>query len=542
MSSPRALALVNARIRTRELGDTRTAREAGTALLVEGGRVAAIGDDHTILDRARSRSEVVDLGGAVVSPGFIDAHIHAFACAMAALEVSCLPPAVESLGELQRRLAERAASIPPGAWVIGRGYDDTRLAEGRHPTRLDLDEAASKHPVVVTRSCGHISVANTRALHIAGIDGDTIDPQGGTIVRDAAGLPTGLLLERAQGLVLDAVPPAGVEEILRALLQTGRALAQHGVTTICEALLGAFHPLEPRIWSWALSDGWRGPKVLFLADPQLARDDSVSDLPIIGTKLFADGVVAGRTAAMSQPFEGSQETGILIHEADRLEQLVESSVALGLPVSIHAMGDRAIAAAIAAIEHAEHGRAARRLGGRAKTTGRHRIEHCTLPDTSSLHKMRSLGIVPVPQPVFLFAEGEAYRDALGERSERAYPTRTMIRQGLRPALSSDAPATSWEDPIDPWLGIRAAVTRRTWAGSQLGSRETISVEEAISCYTSNGAAALSIEGRTGSIEVGKDADLMVLDEDPLTAVPQHLEKLRPRLVLIKGRIAHGETN
>lgn len=540
MGSPTALALVDARIRIYENDDPGIARDVGTAVLIEDGRIAAFGDDRTILDRARGGSEILDLDGRVVAPGFIDSHIHAFVCAMAALEVSCLPPAVETLAELKRRLAERAASMPPGSWVVGRGYDDTRLAEGRHPTRVDLDEAAGDHPTVVKRSCGHMSVANTRALTHAGIDREALDPPGGTIVRDAAGMPTGLLLERAQHLVLGAIPAADEAEILGALHRTGRMLVERGITTICEALLGAFHPLEPRIWTQALSDGWSGPNVFFLADPQVADAGSISDLPVIGTKLFADGVVTGRTAAMSQPFEGSEETGILIHEPGRLEALVEGSVAHGLPVGIHAMGDRGIATAIAAIEGAERERAAGGSRGRADTMRRHRIEHCTLPDASALDKMLAHGIVPVAQPVFLFAEGEAYREALGERSSRAYPLRSMIGRGLRPALSSDAPATSWADPIDPWLGIKAAVTRTTWAGSQLGTEERISVGDAIRCYTANGASSLSLEHRIGSIEVGKDADLVVLSDDPVSLEPEHLEKVRPTLVLVKGRVTYGE--
>lgn len=512
---------------------------AATALLVEGGRITAIGDDRGVSRENGGRGEVVDLHGAVIAPGFIDAHIHAFDCAIASLKVSLLPPSVDSLTVLKRRLAERAASMPTDVWVVGEGYDDMRLAERRHPTRQDLDEAVPDRPAIVTRVCGHMSVVNTPALQLARIERGTADPPGGAIVHDAAGLPTGLLLEEAQDLVLRWVPASDASQIAQALVRTARILIAHGVTTICEALLGAFHPQESDIWSQVLSEDWDGPGVLFLADHRAGEKGWGSTLPVIGTKLFADGVVTGRTAALSRPFEGGGETGILIHEPDALADLVEASATRGLPVGIHAMGDRGIAAAVGAIE---------RLGSRAAVTtratrgngrrvGRHRIEHCSLPSPTSLRKMKALGIVPVPQPIFLFAEGEAYRTQLGdERCAAAYPLRTMIRQGLRPALSSDAPATSSEDAINPWLGIRAAATRRTWAGSQLGGAETISVAEAIACYTANGAAALSLEHRTGSLDVGKDADLVVLPDDPLSVAPEELEALRPELVLVKGRI------
>jgi predicted amidohydrolase YtcJ len=289
-----------------------------------------------------------------------------------------------------------------------------------------------------------------------------------------------------------------------------------------------------------LSSTWDGPKVRFLADRRLVVDGAHHDLPIIGTKLFADGSVTGRTAALSQPFEGGTDTGMLIHEPRQLAELVGSSVQRGLPVGIHAMGDRAIAAAVAAIELAGPAAATSDAAGTAGTrAARHRIEHCSLPGPS-LAAMRSLGIVPVPQPVFLYAEGEGYLAQLGsDRSAHAYPLRTMIDLGLRPALSSDAPATSTEDAIDPWLGVRAAANRTTWAGSSLGAREAITVGRALACYTANGASALSLGHRSGSIEIGKDADLIVLPADPLGSDPEDLVRLRPELVFVEGREALG---
>jgi predicted amidohydrolase YtcJ len=532
------LGLVNGRILGYGQAADSPIRRA-TALLIKGGSIAEIGDDPTIVERARKRGEVVDLHGSSVAPGFIDAHIHAFDCALVSLKVSCLPPTVDGLAILKRRMALRAESTPADEWVVGAGYDDMRLSERRHPSRLDLDEAVPNHPAIVTRSCGHMSVANTRALTIAGVDEGTPDPPGGVIVRDAAGEPTGLLLEVAQELVERMIPPAGTAEIARALSRTGQAMLAHGITTIGEALLGAFHPLEPSIWAEVLSGDWSGPNVMFLAAPDTVEAGAAAALPVIGTKLFADGVITGRTAAVSVPFVGGEDPGMLIHSPDELTELVRRSIAHGLPVGIHSMGDRGIATAIAAIERAEQGSRDRPAAGRLWPR-RHRIEHCTLPSSGSLRRMRSLGIVPVPQPVFLFAEGEAYEDQLGsERCANAYPLRTMIAHGLRPALSSDAPATSWEDPIDPWLGVKTAATRTTWAGSQLGTTEAISIDQAMACYTANGAYALGLEERTGVIEEGKDADLVVFPADPLADAPDVVGDVRPTAVLVRGRVVHG---
>jgi predicted amidohydrolase YtcJ len=532
MSQSGALALVNARVMVHDAAAGRLqVHPSATSVLVRAGRIAAIGDDKAILAERRGDEEVVDLRRGVVMPGFIDAHIHAFDCALGSLNLSLLPPAVDSLAEMKRRLAERARSAAPGSWVLGEGYDDMRMVERRHPSRSDLDEAASDRPILVQRVCGHMSVANSMALHIAGIGPDTADPTGGTIVRDASGAPTGLLLERAQNLIAAHVPPTRAADIARALEATGGELARHGITTICEAMLGGTHPEELAVWAGLLAAGWDGPRLTCLIDHRLDEVPTLEHLKVVGTKLFADGVVTGRTAAVSEAFEGSAETGLLMHDPARLAELVRISADRGLPVGIHAMGDRGIEVALDAIEGVAP-------NGTAATSGaaRYRIEHCSLPSRDSLVRMHRAGIVPVPQPGFLYAEGEAYREQLGdERVARAYPLRTMLSMGMRPAVSSDAPATSAEDAFNPWLGIAAAVSRQTWAGTQLGADEAISIGEAMACYTANAAAALGMEHRTGSLAVGKDADIIVFDEDPAAVSVGDLVSLRPTIVLRAGR-------
>jgi len=535
----KALALLNGRLAGSYRTTLNLSTGGPTAVLIEDGRIARLGDDGTIRGLVGRRGRAIDVEGAVIAPGIVDAHMHAFDCALASLRVSCLPPAVDSLTGLKQRLADRAGSLPAGAWVVATGYDDTRLREKRHPSRLDVDAAVPHHPAVVGRVCGHMSVANTLALASAGIDAATPDPPGGTIVRDPAGAPTGLLLETAQDLVWRVTPPLSGPDIRHALSQIGRQILGYGITTICEALLGAFHPLEVDIWSELLSGQWDGPRVRFLAQPDTVEPALAARLPVVGTKLFADGVITGRTAALWQPFEGTADLGMLIHEPRELTDMVRRSTVRGLLVGIHAMGDRGIAVALDAIERAGGPAGPEQAAG--QRAGRHRIEHCTLPTPESVRKIRQLGVVPVLQPSFLFAEGEAYLARLGHRRcERTYPLRAMIDQGLRPALSSDAPCTSWDDPINPWLGIATSVARETWAWSVLGTSEMVSAGEAMFCYTANGARALGLENELGAIATGKDADLIVLPRDPFTGEdPVRLAALRPTAVIVKGKVVHG---
>jgi predicted amidohydrolase YtcJ len=539
-SEPKAFALVNARVAVSGDNALTLPADGPTALAIEDGRIAHVGGDDAVRGLLGRRGPSVDVHGAVIAPGIVDSHIHAFDCAVASLGVSCLPPEVDSLAVLAQRLTDRAASRPAGAWVVATGYDDTRLSEHRHPSRADIDLAVPHHPAVVGRVCGHMSVANTLALAAAGISAATPDPPGGAIVRDASGAPTGLLLETAQDLVWRTVPPLARTDIKRALAHVGSQILGYGITAICEALLGASHPLEVGIWSELLSGPWEGPRTAFLSHPDATEAARTAGLAVVGTKLFADGVITGGTAAVSAPFEDSTNLGMLVHELGELTGMVRRSTARGLPVGIHAMGDRGIATALAAIERAGQSFPPAKTPA-GKQPLHHRIEHCTLPGPESLAGMQRLGVIPVPQPVFLFAEGEAYAAQLGvQRSQRAYPLRTMISHRLHPALSSDAPATSWDDPINPWLGIAAAAARQTWAGSVLGTTEAVSAGEALHCYTANGARALGLGDRLGTIAVGKDADLLVLPRDPFTGNdPAPLAALRPTAVLIKGNVVHG---
>ena len=284
-------ALVNARVAVREGNALGLSPGHPTAILIEAGRIAHVGDDGTVRGLLRRRGPAIDAGGAVIAPGIVDAHMHAFDCALASLHVSCLPPGVDSITGLKQRLANRAGSRPPGAWVVATGYDDTRLAEKRHPSRLDVDSAVPHHPAVVGRVCGHMSVANGLALASAGVGAATPDPPGGTIVRDSAGAPTGLLLETAQDLVWRVIPPLSGPDIRHALAQVGRQILGYGITTICEALLGAFHPLEPDIWSELLSGPWEGPRVRFLAQPDTVEPALAARLPVVDA-ITTDGRIA----------------------------------------------------------------------------------------------------------------------------------------------------------------------------------------------------------------------------------------------------------
>ena len=533
-----ARALMNADVVSPVEGSAAEIRRA-RALLILGGEIAAVGSEDEVRERAPAGIEFVDMHSRTIVPGFVDAHIHPIFYGLSLEGVPCLPPTVNSIADIRREVRRRALRAESGEWIWGQGYDDTRLVEGRHPTREDLDEPSAGRPVVLTRVCGHMCVANSRALELAGIDASTPDPPGGRIERDARGEPTGLLLETAEALVLQHVT-SGRERVLRALRRVSDDLLGHGITACCDAWLGYSEgAAEPDIWVEALASGAFGPSISFLVHHDLWRQSSRPidpSLNVLGVKLVCDGSISGGSAGLGDPFLGDEDQRLLVFEPEELREICREASARGLVLALHAMGDRAIAMALDAVEAARDREAPRDPARPAD-----RIEHCTLPSRADIDRIARLGVSPVMQPIFLFAEGEAYLHKLGtDRSQWANPARAMIDAGVRVALSSDAPATTWGEPTDVMLGIQTSVVRRTWAGSSLGAAQSTTVAEALMGYTANAASAAGLGRDRGTIEAGRRADLAVLSEDPLRVPIETIRDVQVVATILAGELVFGE--
>jgi predicted amidohydrolase YtcJ len=502
------------------------------AVLLRDGLINAVGSEVEIRAKAPPGTAFRDLGGRTVVPGFVDAHIHPIFHGLSLQGVPCLPPRVNSIGDLRREVAQYAARVPTGAWVWGQGYDDTRLEERRHPRREDLDDVGSDRPVVLTRVCGHMCVANSRALELAGVDALTPDPPGGRIEHAANGEPTGLLLETAEELVLQHVVH-GREAVERGIRRVSEDLLAHGITSCCDAWLGYTDGRDERgVWIDAIASGAFRPGISFLAHHSVWRENpdryAAGPLDVIGVKLVADGSVSGGSAGVAEPFHEEEDHRLFVYGPEELRDICGDIAERGLVIAIHAMGDEAISMALDAIE----------ASGPARRG--HRIEHCTLPTPADIERMARLGVTPVMQPIFLFAEGEAYRSKLGEeRSRRANPAREMIDAGVPIALGSDAPATTWGEPTDVLLGIETSAGRRTWAGSSLGEEQATTVEEALVAYTGTAARVAGFRDR-GVIAPGKRADLAILSQDPLRTPLEELHGIDVTATVLGGQVAFGE--
>ncbi len=512
------------------MDDTQPTAEA---VGIVGDRIAFVGSDADGRAWARPGTEVVDLGGAFVCPGFIEAHSHMIGVGLGLSMISVRFPEVRSIADIRARIRERAATLPPGEWIRVRGYDDNKLDERRHPTRHDLDAAAPHHPVQLVNGSGHNSVVNSLALRLAGITRDTPDPFGGTIVRDADGEPNGILHETAQGLVRSVLPEPSLADCVEALRLCNDAYVRAGITSAHSASVQ--NALEITAYQLARARGtlrlrtYLMPKEGLLAQLRGAGlrtgfgDERLRLGPI---KLFADGSLIGRTAALFEPFlddPNPNNTGLTMWPEGELDEWVWQAHSAGFQVAVHAIGDRGVHLALTAFERA--------LEREPLADHRHRIEHCGSLNPSLIERLARDRVLAVSQPVFIPEYGDGFIRHLGpERIKLTYPFKSLIDAGVMLVFSSDAPVSAFE----PLISIQAAVVEQTGSGRPYAPQESISVEEGIRRYTVAGAFASFEEGIKGSLTPGKLADLTVLGEDPRAVEPTRIREVPVRMTIIGG--------
>ncbi|ODT55330.1 MAG: amidohydrolase [Methylobacterium sp. SCN 67-24] len=519
-------------------------REEGIseALAVWQGKVLATGSNADILDLKGPSTEVIDLEGRFASPGLIDNHLHLIATGIAMGFVDATPAAAPTLAALMERISKRAATTPKGTWVRSRGYDQVKLDTGRHPTREDLDRAAPDHPVLLTRACGHVSIANSRALELAGITEATPVPDGGVIgVTD--GRLNGLLAENAQNLVKAAMPEATTEELIDGIERGGKHLLAFGITSCMDAAVGhvaGFAEIQAyemaklagrlpvRVWLTLLGD----PGVSIVEDSWRAGLLSGSGddmLRVGGVKVFLDGSAGGRTAWMTKPYEGEPDNiGVQMLPDDVVYAAVKDFHDRGYQMVCHAIGDGAIEQLITAYEKA--------LADNPDPDRRHRIEHCGFSTPQQHERMKAAGILPAPQIAFIHDFGDSYIAVLGEeRGRPSYPIGTWMRLGLKPSTGSDSPVCS----PDPFPNLHAMITRQTGKGTVMEASEKLGREEALQAFTEYGAYSQKAEAVKGRLVPGQWADIAVFDNDLLEAPTDTiLSGTRCLLTLLAGRVVH----
>ena len=531
---PGDLVLVNGRVRTMD-----AARPEASAVAIRMGRIVYVGDDAGAKEAAAPGSPVIDLAGRTATPGLNDAHAHPMSVGFALLDLDLSPERNASIVDLQRLVRETAATRPAGTWILGRGYDDARLAEGRHPARADLDAVAPDHPVILIRMCHHIGAANSTALRLAGVTRATPDPEGGIFDRDERGEPTGVLREAALSTVRAVMPEPDEAAMMAALEAGGREFLRQGVTSAVEA--GIRDPRELRAYQRLREQG----KLPVRSYLMMLIDETLDDLISLGiqtgfgddwvrigpAKLFADGSIGGRTAMMHAPYEGQPDNhGLWMMPPQELKAKVRRAHDAGFQVGIHAIGDAAIDLVLDAYEEAQQ--------ANPRPDSRHRIEHCSIVDDRILGRIRDLGVAPIPGTSFLRHFRDAYVNNLGEwRIGQAYGMRSFARFGIIAAASSDAPVV----PVNPLAGVQTMVTRRDILGRPCNPEEAISLEDALRAYTVNGAYASFEETRKGTLKPGYLGDVTVFETDLFAVDPDDMADVEVDYTIAAGQVAWGRS-
>ncbi|WP_051166337.1 amidohydrolase [Amycolatopsis orientalis] len=528
------LVVLGGTVLTLDRGGTRA-----SALAARDGRIAEVGDDRAIAALAGPDTTVLDLAGRAVVPGFVESHNHPsfFGMALAA-PVDAGSPPNDRISDIADRVRQAARDFGPGEWIKGFRYDDTLLADNRHPTRHDLDPASPGNPVLLTHVTGHFSVANSAALRAVGITAATPDPPGGVIARDERGEPTGLLIETAAFLVNSAMPAQGPDELAHALQLADAEYLRNGVTSVHDTgigLIGGEQELAAyRMLTRAGKLRTRVHGYLFhtlvpgLAEgtPEPPDPSDPDGFTMNGVKIVADGSIQGRTGCLAEGYTCDPgEHGMMLLEPDDLSRRIAALDAAGWQVAVHGNGDAAIDAIIDGYA---------RLGAPEGTGRRHRIEHCQTAREDQLDRMAENGIAASFFIKHVYYWGDRHRDVfLGpERARRISPLASARSRGIHFGLHSDTPVT----PVPPLEGIWCAVARQTSSGRLLGPEQAIDVEAALRGYTIDAAYLAGEEASKGSLEVGKLADLIVLSEDPTTVDPSRIRDLTVDATVIGGQL------
>lgn len=512
--------------------------QVAQAVAVQGNRIVAVGTNEEVKRWVTKATQVIDLQGKSLLPGFIDAHLHISIYGTNKLGVDCKARGIRSVRDLLEALQEQARQTPPGEWVRASGFDENRMAEKRYPTLAELDQVTTAHPVFVMRTCAHHSVVNSLAMARAGYDRDTPDPQGGRIDRDADGNLTGFLVETAHMKMFETAGFSEEEFRLGLRLASEDFVAQ-GITSIHDA--GGYGAANFRAMQKAVQSGdvkVRIYAIICALNQSEAFVRRMIDAGVVtGTgdhrfrigpaKVFTDGASIAPTMAMREPFEGrADDRGILYYEQDELNTILGEAHAKGYQITAHAQGDRAIEMLLNCFEAA--------LAAHPRTNHRHRIEHAGVSAPDLVQRMARLGVVPIPNPAFLYDHGDSYVRHIGERVGHMFPVRDLMDHGIVAAGASDAPVTDF----NPLVGIHAAVNRLSKSGQEVGVNQRVSLMEAIRLYTWNGAYASFEEGVKGSIEPGKLADLIVLDGRILDIPPERIKEMQVELTMIDGECVY----
>lgn len=513
------------------------------AIAVRGDRILAVGKMPELQALKGDQTQIIDLQGHFVMPGFNDAHLHLADAGMTKLSVDLT--GVKSLDDLRERLLQKVEQSKPGDWITGSGWDETLWPVKVPPTRWDLDEVSTGHPVFFVRIDGHIAVANTRALQLGSINLASRDPQGGHIDRNENGEPTGILRETAQDAVLSVIPKPTHEQRREALELALADLANHGVTSAQDYSpewenFQIFEELEKegkltaRISEWLPFD----ESVQELTQKRDSHPQSDLMLHTGMLKGFMDGSLGSHTAALLEPYaDDPKNSGIPRYEAAKLNEMTKERVLAGFQIGFHAIGDKGVQMALDAFAEAE--KAARDAHVKAPNGGddfRLRVEHAQVTTPAQIAQFKQLKAIASMQPNHLLTDMRWAQDRLGpKRAATSYAWLAFLNKGVPLAFGTDYPV----EPVTPFRGIYAAVTRKSENGKQeYFPAQRLTIDQAIAAYTTGSAFAEFEEKEKGKLTPGMLADFVELDRDLSSVSPDKILGTKVLRTVVGGKTVY----
>jgi len=546
-SSPKAdIIYIHANIYTGTTGSSSFHEvQRAHAMALRGDRVLAVGDEPDILKLKGPDTRVVDLNGHFVMPGFNDAHIHLTEVGFKKLTVDL--SGVRSLEEFRDRIRKRVETAEPTEWILGSGWDETLWQGKELPTRWDIDEVTSDHPVYLDRTDGHVAVANTLALKLARVTLASKDPEGGEIGRDISGQPNGILRETARDFVSAVIPAPTPDRRRQALQAALQNIASAGITSVQDnsdaengdAYWSDFQILEQleregkltaRVSEWL---PFSAP-IETLKARRAAHSQSDLMLRTGMLKAFLDGSLGSHTAAMLQPYsDDPNNSGIPRYRQVQLNQMTRERLDAGFQLGFHAIGDRAVEMALDAFAETEKAAAANMSAPPRGADYRLRIEHVQVTNPAQVARFRELKVIASMQPSHLLTDMHWVNARLGPaRAQHAYPWVDFTNHGVTLAFGSDDPF----GPLSPLLGLYAATTRKSEDGKmEFHPEQRLTIEQALAAYTTGSAFAEFAEKQKGTLAPGMLADFVVLDRDLTAVAPEKILGTRVLQTVVGGK-------
>jgi predicted amidohydrolase YtcJ len=524
--------VVNAKVYTSD-----PAQPRAEAFAVKDGRFVAVGSSADIRNLASARTRVIDGAGMTVTAGFIDAHCHP----SGVNELYGVNCNLRRVGDIQKAIREKAQKTPPGYWVEGFMFDDTKLEDGPLH-RKHLDEATRDHPVVIGHRGGHTSFYNSKAFELAGITRNTPDPDHGRFFRDASGEHNGRVAELARNVFRNVgkreqfTPEQQRERSRAGMRHISELLTASGLTTVHDAGAGRERIL-------AYEDSYRNGELrhrayMMVRGPEVFSGFKAAGIytgfgdewvRVGGVKFAADGSASERTMRMSTPYVGTNDYGILTMTQEEIHAAVDDAHTHNFQIGIHANGDTTIEMVLNAYERA--------LQKWPHPDRRHRIEHCSLVNPGILKRMKAIGAVPTPFWTYVYFHGEKWKEYGEEKMRWMFAHRSFLDSGIVvPGASDYTPG-----PFEPLMAIQSMVTRKDYAGRTWGANQQVSVDEALKIATINGAWASSEEKQKGSIAAGKLADFVMLEKDPHDVPPDTIKDIKVIRTVVGGKTMHPKS-